>query len=77
MLLLLAEYLQQYISIFAVFQYLTLRGILGVLIHVMYCPLLNILCWLARMDFPELITIGGGHDTQSKRNRKRDKQHYW
>lgn len=31
MLLLLAEYLQQYISGFAVFQYLTFRGILGVL----------------------------------------------
>ncbi len=31
MLLLLAEYLQQHISAFAVFQYLTFRGILGVL----------------------------------------------
>ncbi|MGH1469767.1 MAG: phospho-N-acetylmuramoyl-pentapeptide-transferase [Cellvibrionaceae bacterium] len=31
MLLLLAEYLQQYISGFAVFQYLTFRGIVGVL----------------------------------------------
>ena len=31
MLLLLAEFLQQYYSGFAVFQYLTLRGILGVL----------------------------------------------
>ncbi|MEX1032688.1 MAG: phospho-N-acetylmuramoyl-pentapeptide-transferase [Cellvibrionaceae bacterium] len=31
MLLLLAEYLQQYINAFAVFQYLTFRGILGVL----------------------------------------------
>ncbi|GAB1256836.1 phospho-N-acetylmuramoyl-pentapeptide-transferase [Aurantivibrio plasticivorans] len=31
MLLLLAEYLQQYVSGFAVFQYLTLRGILGIL----------------------------------------------
>ena len=31
MLILLAEYLQQYISAFAVFQYLTLRGILSVM----------------------------------------------
>ena len=31
MLLWVAEYLQQYSSFFAVFQYLTLRGILGVL----------------------------------------------
>ena len=31
MLLLLAEYLQQYYKGFAVFQYLTLRGIFGVL----------------------------------------------
>ena len=31
MLLLLAEYLQQFYKGFAVFQYLTLRGILGVL----------------------------------------------
>lgn len=31
MLLLLAEYLQQYVQAFAVFQYLTFRGILGVL----------------------------------------------
>ena len=31
MLLLLAEYLQQFHKGFAVFQYLTLRGILGVL----------------------------------------------
>jgi len=31
MLLLLAEYMQQYVSVFHVFQYLTLRGILGVL----------------------------------------------
>lgn len=31
MLLLIAEYLQQYYKGFAVFQYLTLRGILGIL----------------------------------------------
>ncbi|MEJ2416927.1 MAG: phospho-N-acetylmuramoyl-pentapeptide-transferase, partial [Exilibacterium sp.] len=31
MLLWLAEFLQQYVSAFAVFQYLTLRGILGVM----------------------------------------------
>ena len=31
MLLWVAEYLQQYASVFNVFQYLTLRGILGVL----------------------------------------------
>jgi phospho-N-acetylmuramoyl-pentapeptide-transferase len=40
MLLLLAEYLQQFYKGFAVFQYLTLRGILGVL-----TALSLSLCW--------------------------------
>ncbi len=42
MLLLLAEYLQQFHKGFAVFQYLSLRGILGVL------TALSLALWLGR-----------------------------
>ncbi|MDG2472768.1 MAG: phospho-N-acetylmuramoyl-pentapeptide-transferase [Pseudomonadales bacterium] len=41
MLILLAEYLQQYISVFAVFQYLTLRGILSVMTALMISLLIG------------------------------------
>lgn len=46
MLLLLAEYLQQYVNAFAVFQYLTFRGILGILTAVAMSLLLG--PWMIR-----------------------------
>jgi phospho-N-acetylmuramoyl-pentapeptide-transferase len=46
MLLILSEYLQQYSSLFAVFQYLTLRGILGVMTALMISLMLG--PWMIR-----------------------------